>query len=160
MIDATVPVAMLFATLGLMLGFAPRRIAFAAAAVSIVVALTLASLTRFNITDAAVVPAVWLVILVLSGLVYWPRYQSTALTIALAVLTAIVGGLAMAPISRPISFAAVLPLLVTVPASFAVGRGLSIAPRVLMAWLLAVSMLGAALPHVVSHPGYIPDHRG
>ena len=74
----------------------------------------------------------------------------------LAILAGMVGGVAIAPQS----FAPLLAISVVVPSTVAVVRGYAIAPRVVSAWLLAVTMLGAILPYVVAHPGYVADHRG
>ena len=159
MTDTTVPVVMLLATLGLMLGFAPRRIAIIAIAVPLVVAPGLALLPAPDMSAAIILQTLWLTIAVLSMFVFWPRFQSTALTIMLAVLTGMIAGVALTPLSRAIDLAPLLALSVVVPATFAVLRGYAIAPRVVMTWLLAVTMLGAILPHVVAHPGYVDDHR-
>ena len=156
MTDTTVPVAMLFATLGLMLGFVPRRTAVIATAASLVVVVGVTVLSVPDVSAAVGFPMIWLMIAVLSVFVYWPRFQSPALTFTLAILAGMVGGVAIAPQS----FSPLLAIFVVVPATVAVVRGYAIAPRVIMAWLLAVTMLGAILPHVVAHPGYVADHRG
>ena len=156
MTDTTVPVAMLFATLGLMLGFAPRHIAMIAIAASLIAAVSVASLPMTYVASVYVFPMIWLMITVLSVFVYWPRLQPPALTVTLAILAGMVGGVATAPRS----FASLLAISVVVPATVAVVRGYPIAPRVVMAWLLAVTMLSAIMPHVVVHPGYVADHRG
>ena len=50
-------------------------------------------------------------------------------------------------------------LLLCLPAQFCVARGWAIAPRVVTSWLLAVALLVGAIPHLIVHPGYVPDHR-
>ena len=156
MTDTTVPVAMLFAALGLMLGFVPRRTAVIATAASLMVVVGVTVLSVPDVSAAVLFPMICLMIAVLSVFVYWPRRLSFALTVAVAILAGLVGGVATAPQS----FAPLLAVSVVVPATVAVVRGYLIAPRVVMAWLLAVTMLGAILPYVVAHPGYVADHRG
>ena len=156
MTDTTVPVAMLFATLGLMLGFVPRHIAMIAIAASLMVVIGITVLSVPDVSAAVLFPMIWLMIAVFSVFVYWPRRLSFALTATLAILAGMVGGVAIAPQS----FAPLLAISVVVPSTVAVVRGYAIAPRVVSAWLLAVTMLGAILPYVVAHPGYVADHRG
>ena len=146
----------MFATLGLMLGFVPRHIAMIAIAASLMVVIGITVLSVPDVSAAIVFPMIWLMIAVLSVFVYWPRLQSPALTVTLAILAGMVGGVATAPRS----FAPLLAISVVVPSTVAVVRGYAIAPRVVTAWLLAVTMLGAILPYVVAHPGYVADHRG
>jgi hypothetical protein len=57
----------------------------------------------------------------------------------------------------------VLPILATLfvilPAGLCIARGWALAVRVVTSWLLAVALLVGAIPVLVVHPGYVPDHR-
>ena len=158
--EATVPVAMLFATLGLLLGFVPRRVALTGGAAALIAAYGgVHLLTPLYPLEAALIPC-WVTIGVVSVFIFWTRFLTTPLTVALSITAGIVGGFTSASSGNPLGiYAASLAIVIAVPSSLAVTRGYAIAPRVVTGWLLAVTMLGAILPHVIPHPGYVPDHR-
>lgn len=69
-------------------------------------------------------------------------------------------GLVVAIEPVPVALAPVLAVLfIGFPARLCLARGWTIALRVVTSWLLAVAMLVGAIPHLVIHPGYVPDHR-
>ena len=156
-----VPAAMVFAALGLMLAFVPRKTAAIGLALAIVLA-SVASLSRVGVAanDVAIM-ACWGAVLVLAGLTYWPDPAAQLTNIAIAAIAGIVSGIAIVASATPSSFLQpVLASLLIIPATVAVKRGYAVAPRVVASWLVAVAVLAALLPYVVAHPGYVADHRG
>jgi hypothetical protein len=156
-----VPAAMVFAALGLMLAFVPRKTAAIGLALAIVLA-SVASLSRVGVAanDVAIM-ACWCAVLVLAGLTYWPDPAAQLTNIAIAAIAGIVSGIAIVASATASSFLQpVLASLLIIPATVAVERGYVVAPRVVASWLVAVAVLAALLPYVVAHPGYVADHRG
>jgi len=161
MMDPSLPVAILYAALALMLGFVPRKTA--AASLLVAGSLTFA-VSQIDWSAAIATPAItgcWVGVLVLAVWIYWPKRLGNSLAIALAAAAGIIAGIVVGSAATPFNpYPLVAAVLLVVPASVAVERGYAIAPRVVASWLVAVSLLAALLPFVVSHPGYVPDHRG
>ncbi len=160
MIDVAVPAGMMFATLGLALGFAPLRTAMMTVVVAALSAGG-AALFSYRLDPETGIILCCAVIVSTSIFVYWPRYLSAAVLVGLAIVAGGLAGSAIrsAPAGSDIS-ASVLALSAALPARIAVRHGYAVAPRVVMSWLLAVTLLIAALLFGVAHPGYVPDHRG
>ncbi len=156
-----VPAAMVFAALGLMLAFVPRRTGAAGIALAIVLA-SLASLWNLGAfpNDAAIMTC-WGTVAVMAALTYWPRPLARRTNLAVAAIAGIVSGLAITASTTPSSlWQPLLASLIIIPATVAVERGYGVAPRVVASWLVAVAVLAALLPYVIAHPGYVADHRG
>lgn len=155
------PAAMVIAALALALGFVSRTTA-AIALIVTVIAAALAS--RLSVPDAwieAAFLACWGSVIGIALLVYWPRQFYPGAAVALGVFAGLAAGLVIAAEGAPIDLLRALPAtLLVVPASIAVSRGYAVAPRVVASWLVAVALLAAIIPHVVAHPGYVPDHMG
>ncbi len=156
-----VPASMVFAALGLMLSFVPRRTAVACIALAIVLALAASRLQFGAITNNVEKLLCWAVIMVLAIVTYWPARMAFLITAAIAAAAGLVAGTAI-PAAGPLStiWQPILAVSVILPAAFTIERGYAVAPRVVVSWLVAVSVLAALLPYVVAHPGYVPDHRG
>lgn len=158
--DASLPVAILGAALAIMLGFVSRRLAALGVGLAGCVALAAAKITLNANAATATVTACWVGVLFLAVFVYLPRHLSNAVALCLSGAAGLVGGIAIATTAAGYdAYPLVLAALLVIPTSIAVARGFAIAPRVVMSWLVAVSVLGALLPYVVAHPGYVPDHR-
>jgi hypothetical protein len=158
--DSLVPAAMVFAALGLMLAFVPRKAAAACIGVAVVLALV-ASQSKFGApaSDPAIM-ACWAAVSVLAFRTYWPS-RTRLNNLAIAAVAGLVSGFAIAASAAPSAlWQPLLGSLIVVPATLAVERGFAVAPRVVVSWLVAVAVLAALLPYVVSHPGYVADHRG
>ena len=161
MTDSALPAAMVFAALGLMLSFAARTIAAISIALAVLMAFVVSHMGSDTIVHQAATIACWGVISIMAVLTFWPRRWSAPITIAVSVAAGLVAGAVVATaVTPPKLWQAMTVILVVLPATIAVERGYTMVPRVVMSWLLAVAMLAALLPYVVSHPGYIPDHRG
>lgn len=161
MTDAELPAAMVFAALGLMLGLFSHRIMIMGVT-SVLSAAICASvtMTSLRLSNTAVLSC-WVMIATISIFVYWPRYALVAVVAAVSIVAGIVVGVALPATGYASNLAqSSLSLLIIAPASAATARGYSVALRVVMSWLLAVSLLAAILPFAVSHPGYVADHRG
>ena len=161
MTDSALPAAMVFAALGLMLSFAARTIAAISIALAVLMAFAASHVGSDTIVHQAATIACWGVILIMAILTFWPRQWPATVTIAVSGAAGFVAGAVVEAAATPLKlWPTMVVVLVVLPATLAVERGYNIVPRVVMSWLLAVAMLAALLPYVVSHPGYIPDHRG
>jgi VanZ family protein len=156
-----VPAAMVFAALGLMLSFVPRNTAVTAVALAVFLALIASQVPiRAAFNDAAIM-ACWVAIAMLAIRTYWPGRAARLSTLAISAATGIASGIAIAASVAPSAlWQPMLASLVVIPATVAVERGYAVAPRVVVSWLVAVAVLAALLPYVVTHPGYVADHRG
>ena len=161
MTDSALPAAMVFAALGLMLSFAARTIAAISIALAVLMAFAASHVGSDTIVHQAATIACWGVILIMAILTFWPRQWPALVIIAVSGAAGFVSGAVIEAAATPLKlWPTMVVVLVVLPATLAVERGYNIVPRVVMSWLLAVAMLAALLPYVVSHPGYIPDHRG
>ena len=156
-----VPAAMVFAALGLMLAFVPRKTAAASILVAIVLAFLASRLQLDETANDAAIMLCCVAISVLAFRTYWPSPVQRLNGLAISAVAGIVSGTAIAASAPPSSiWQPMLASLVVVPAMAAVERGYAIVPRVVASWLVAVAILAALLPYVVAHPGYVPEHRG
>ena len=155
------PAAMAIAGLALMLGFATRR-TIAAALVLAGACLATASFAPVpDLWVEAIFLGCWASVAVSALCTYLPRPVAPSVACLLASFAGMSAGLAIAAEGRPTDVALpILAALLVVPAQLAVAKGYAVAPRIVASWLIAVAVLAAILPHVVTHPGYVPDHRG
>ena len=155
------PAAMVIAALALTLGFVGRRVAALALGAAAVMAL-LAS--RVTVTDDWTEPVFllcWGGVGLIGSFVYWPGRLNDGIAVGLGMLAGAAAGIVIAAEGAPGDLLRILPaILIVIPASIAVACGQAIMPRVLASWLIAVALLAAVIPHVVVHPGYVPDHMG
>ncbi len=155
------PAAMVIAALALTLGFVSRRTAALALGAATVAALLASQMTVPDNWVEAAFLLCWVSIGLISLFVYWPRRVHDGIVVGLGLLAGFATGSVIAAEGTPTDLLRILPAaLIVVPASIAVSRGYAIAPRVLASWLVAVALLAAIIPHVVVHPGYVPDHMG
>ena len=154
----TLPAALIFAALGFALSFAPRRVRAPALLVSAIAAVVM-ELVAIDVSRAEYVYfACWASVIVAAASVHLPgglpQRAAVALSLACGGAAGAVVGLAG---NLPELAAAAAAALVIIPASWLVASGRGIAIKVVSSWLIAISMLAAALP-LTPTPGYAPDH--
>lgn len=159
--NAPIAASLLLAVLACALAFIPRRIAVAGAAAALVV--TVATLVANpRVPGAIALNGCWVSLLVGALSVYWPgvAQRSKVISILFGANAGIWAGLVLVAEARAGALVPVLAsLLLLLPARLCVRRGWTIAPRIVTSWLLAVALLAGAIPHLIEHPGYVPDHR-
>jgi hypothetical protein len=79
------------------------------------------------------------------------------LAIALPICTGLLAGISLASSSSRTGLAVLPVILLFLVGQWLVSKGYGIVPKVASAWLVAISMLAAALP-LVAMPGYVADH--
>lgn len=160
MINGSLPAVMVFAALALMLGLGSPRVALIGTSVACVADLGVTFIRLpAEFADAALM-ACWTMIGVIGVFVHVPYRPSLPVVAALSIAAGLVAGATLGAPAHATSPYHVLPvLLASIPALIVAARGYRIALRVVMSWLLAVTLLAAVMPFAVSHPGYIPDHR-
>ena len=158
--DSVVPAAMVFAALGLMLAFVPRKIAAASMMAAIVLAFMASRLRLDETANDVAILLCCAAVSVLAVRTYWPSPLKQLDSLAISAIAGLVSGTTLAAsVPPPSLWQPMLASLVVVPAMVAVERGYAIVPRVVASWLVAVAVLAALLPYVVAHPGYVPEHR-
>ena len=159
--DMLVPAAMLSATLGLALGLASKRsIGGVCAAIMLAAALSAGLTSLRPLQPDRLVTLILIEIMMVSIAVFVPRLFGFTILCAASIVVGVTVGLAVST-AQPSGFeyAVALPVLLFIPAWWAVRRGFAVAARIVMSWILAATLLAAVLPHIVAHPGYVPDHR-
>ncbi len=158
---AAIAAGLLLACLAFALAFVPRRTAMAAcgaAAAAVVATYFLLAIPPVELAFTGC----WISLAISALSVYWPAAAQSRCWLCLffAANAGIWAGLVIKTESPPTALLPVIAvLLLIIPARYSVGRGWAIAPRVVTSWLLAVALLVGAIPHLIVHPGYVPDHR-
>lgn len=145
------------AAIAVLLSFAARRTAPLCAALFLLCAC-MASLVA--IRDSWTMPVLAINaagIIACAVPIHLKRGVPNALAILLCVCTGIFAGLALAVGAGGSSRAVLILILLFFAGQRLVAAGYGIAPKVVSGWLIAIAMLGVALP-MVSMPGYVPDH--
>jgi hypothetical protein len=150
---------MLCLAFGLMLGFAPRRAApWAGAVLLLVASLAAAFLSVPEPLKDLVFSGCWISVIVVGAGIYLPRGPGFGMALALAANSGAWAGAVIASEGAPSDLARALPwVLAAIPAAWIAQRPARIALKVVMSWLMAVSLLAALLP-LAPTPGYEPDH--
>ncbi|WP_309606825.1 hypothetical protein [Phenylobacterium sp.] len=153
------PPALLASALGFALAFAPRR----AIAPGVAVFAGVATAVSFARIDPAWTDAIfygcWTSVIVTALSVHLPRTLRLRAAVLLACNAGLWAGAVIAAAGAPLDLAKALPwVLICLPASLLVSRGMGIAIKVVASWLVAVSILAAALPTLTPTPGYVGDH--
>lgn len=161
MIGAGMAGGLLLITIGFAFGFlpGPHRKEIVTLAVVLV---AVGALVSSRVPAGPVVNACWFSGLVTGIVIYLPRLlaQRTTATAIVCGIAALVAGLAIgkngpvAVLLHITAFVALVALAVSV-----VARGWGLALRVMTSWVLAVALLVGSMPYLVTHPGYVPDHR-
>jgi hypothetical protein len=158
--EATVPAATAAAALALLLGFASTGTILAGLAAATLAGLASNALTPASVGESHAILACWAIVVLLAVVVWWPGRIANHGFVSAAMLTGLVMGAALRTTANPTVLVALIPILLTFPTALAVRRGHAIAPRIVAGWLVAVAILGATLPNMIAHPGYVADHRG
>jgi hypothetical protein len=153
------PPALLASALGFALAFAPRR-AIAPAVVGFGVLAAIASQQRPDPAWAdAIFYACWGSVIVTALSIHLPKGVHFWVAQGFAVNAGVWAGLVIAVAGAPLDLAKSLPfVLICLPAVWLIGRRFQIAIKVVASWLIAVSLLAAALPATTPTPGYAGDH--
>ncbi|THD63901.1 hypothetical protein [Phenylobacterium sp.] len=153
------PPALLAASLGFALAFVPKK----AVAPSIVVFAGIAAAVSLVRTDPgwtdAIFYACWASVIVTALAVHLPKEPPPPAVLVLAANAGLWSGAVIAAAGAPFDLVKSLPfVLICLPASWLIARRLGIAVKVVASWLIAVSVLAAALPTLTPTPGYVGDH--
>ena len=106
----------------------------------------------------AILAGSWISITLCALAVYRKPGASQAPSLMLAVNAGFWAGAVSASFGSERALLQVLPLaLLTFPAGWAAARGASIILKILASWIIAITILMAALP-MVATPGYVEDH--
>ena len=153
-----IPSLLLAATIGLLLSFAPRRLALIAiACMALAAGLFALPMLPTSLTTAVFV-VVWLTIMVAAGLTFGPPSLAQHLAIPLAIVAgAGVGALAAVLDRRSDLLLAVPAGLLFVPGAWLVARGRAIGVKIVASWMLAIALLSMFVS-LTPTPGYQPDH--
>ncbi len=157
---AAIAAGLLLGVLAFALAFVPRRTALIAAGVAALAAI--AAHAVGGVTTAAAFTGCWISLGLAALAVYWPEPLAgrSWLAFTLALDAGVWAGLVEASEGLATPLPRALPaLLLGLPAAWCIARGWTIVPRVVTSWFLAAAVLTAAIPLLVGHPGYVPDHR-
>jgi hypothetical protein len=152
------PPALLCAALGFALAYAPRRtMAYAL----VMVALTALAASFLNIPAGwqdGVFLGCWTSVVVAALSIHLPKGVGPRLAVGLALNSGIWAGAVIATSGTRLDLLKALPAaLICIPATWLVSTKRGLAIKVVASWLIAVSILAAALP-LTPTPGYKPDH--
>lgn len=157
------PVAagLLLAVVAFALAFVGRRVAIAGIAVCIAACIATIVIERVP-APTWVFAGCWASLIVTACQVYFSQGLQRWPLLALS-LAANGGVWAALVVATQGAATDVLPILATlvavIPAAVCIARGWVLAVRVVTSWLLAVALLVGAIPLLVVHPGYVPDHK-
>lgn len=153
------PPGLLACALGLALAFAPRKAIAPSIGIfaTLAIGVALAPIPR-AMTDA-VFYACWASIVVAALSVNLPKPINFARTLLLAANAGVWSGAVISVTGAPLDLAKSVPVVfVCLLARWVVSRKGGIAVKVVASWLIAVSVLAAALPTLIPTPGYVGDH--
>jgi len=153
------PPALLCASVGLALAFAPRRAWLP----------SLVTVTLTTVVFAALpIPANWLEgvflgcwasVAATAAMVHLPRDMAVSGAVGLSFNAGLWSGAEVALAGSRLDIAkALVCVLMLVPAAFVVDWRAPIIVKVVASWLLAVALLAATLQVLPVTPGYLPDH--
>ena len=152
------PPALLCAAFGLALAFAPRRIVPYALGVLVAAAVAASFLTFPLSWQDGVFLGCWASVVLAALSVHLPRGIGPRTTLVLALDCGFWAGAVIAAAGAKTDLLKALPLaLLCLPGAWLVSTKRGIAVKVATSWLIAISILSAALP-LVPTPGYKPDH--
>ena len=152
------PPALLCAAFGLALAFAPRRIFPFAIGLLIAAAVAASFLTFAPSWRDGVFLGCWVSVVLAALSVHLPGRIGARTTLLLALDCGFWAGAVIAAAGARTDLLKALPFtLLCLPGAWLVSTKRGIAVKVVTSWLIAVSILSAALP-LVPTPGYKPDH--
>ncbi len=153
------PPALMSTALGFALAFAPRRTIPSSVVAFIVVAAAVSMLKTPSRWTDAIFYGCWISVILTALLVHLRKPMTLVATLPIAANAGLWAGGVIAAAGVPIDLLKALPwVLICVPASWLITRRLGVAIKVVASWLVAVSVLAAALPTLTPTPGYVGDH--
>jgi hypothetical protein len=153
------PPALLASALGFALAFAPRKVLAPAIGVFAATAVLAAQLKPETRLIDPIFYACWISVVVTVLVVHLKRPFGLKPYLALSANAGLWAGAVIAVAGAPLDLAKSLPwVLICLPAAWLVSRRFQIAIKVVASWLIAVSLLAAALPAITPTPGYAGDH--
>lgn len=153
------PPALLASALGFALAFAPRRAIPPAVAVFVAIAVAAGHLKPDPHLADAIFYLCWGSVVVTALSLHLPGGVRLWLAQVLAANAGVWAGLVIAVAGVPLDLAKALPwVLICLPAAWLISRRFQIAIKVVASWLIAISLLAAALPATTPTPGYVGDH--
>lgn len=156
---AALPAALLVAALAFALSFAPRKAAYLALPVFAVLCVAGSFIRTPLAWQDAIFLACWASVIATAVLVHLPRGVSTPLGVGAAVNAGVWAGLLIGTAGETIDLFKVIPVaLLCIPGAWLAARWGRIALKVAASWLVAVSVLAAAIPLTTPTPGYVQDH--
>ena len=152
------PPALLCAALGFALAFAPRKVWPWALGLLAVCAVASSFLQFAPSWQDSVFLGCWASVVLAAASVHLPKGLGSRWALCLAVNTGFWAGAVIAAAGAKLDLLKSLPVvLVVLPAGWLVTTRRGIAVKVVASWLIAISILAAALP-LTPTPGYKPDH--
>jgi hypothetical protein len=152
------PPALLCAALGFALAFAPRRTVPVALALTAAAALAASFLGVPLAWQDGVFLGCWASVVVAALSIHLPGGVGPRLALVLAINSGFWVGAVIAAAGSRLDLLKSLPVaLLCLPGAWLVSTRKGLAIKVAASWLIAVSILAAALP-LIPTPGYKPDH--
>ena len=152
-----VPLLLLSATVGLVLGFVPRRAAAIALGI-FAIAAVLGWSVPTGLSPSQVYTALWVSAILVAILVYFPAARWSAAAPFIGFNAGLWLGASAGLAS---DFAALvvgsLPALAAIPARWLTARKYDIVIKVVASWMIAIASLSLFVS-LLSTPGYKPDH--
>lgn len=149
--------ALLCGALGVALGFAPARLAWAGFAALVVVAVAVGNAPLPAAWRDAAFAGLWISVPATALLAYVPRLLRRV-AVAAGANAGLWAGAVAAASAAPRDLVLALPAaLAFLPGLWLVGRGHGIVLKIAASWLLATGVL-AGLVSLTPTPGYAPDH--
>ncbi|QNA85166.1 hypothetical protein G4G27_15035 [Sphingomonas sp. So64.6b] len=150
--------ALLFATLGLTLAFAPRWIRVPGLAAAVIGA-AIVSVSGFPVAmQGTAFLGCWASLIVTAACVHLRGGPGPCAVLALSGNAGLWAGAVIATTGPPSDLLRALPgALIILPAAI-IHRHAPIALKIASSWLIAVAMLAASLNFLPVTPGYQPDH--
>jgi hypothetical protein len=153
------PPALLCATVGLALAFAPRRAWLPSLVTLTVTTAVLAALPIPREWLEGVFLGCWASVAATAVTVHLPRGMIASGAVGLSFNAGLWSGAEVALAGSRLDIVkAVACVLLLFPAAFVVDWRASIVVKVVASWLVAVAILAAALQFLPVTPGYLPDH--
>lgn len=153
------PPALLASALGFALAFVPKKTIAPGIASFAGVAVAASFVKTDPAWTDAIFYACWASVVVTALCVHIPRPPPLGAVLALSANAGLWAGAVISAAGAPLDLAKSLPfVLICLPASWLIAHRLGIAIKVVASWLVAVSVLAAALPTLTPTPGYVGDH--
>jgi hypothetical protein len=153
------PPALLYASVGLALAFAPPRAWLPSVFTMTAATCALAAFSIPRDLLEGVFLGCWVSVAATAATVHLPRGLTARSAVALSLNAGVWSGAEVALAgSRFDIVEAFVCILLLIPGSFVVRQRAPIIVKVVASWLIAVAVLAATLQFLPVTPGYLPDH--